>query len=85
LTLDNNMSVHALKLKYKSGVGGNVKRLDNFLYKKQSIIIIKSHRENNLCAIRSIIAGKAICDNDPYYVTIRENRNVYQNDMALSI
>ena len=85
LTLDNNISFHALKLKYKSGGGGNVKRLDNFLYKKQTIIRIKSHRENNLCAIRAIIVGKAICDNDPNFVTIQDNRNVFQNDMALSI
>jgi len=54
------------------------------LYKKQSIIRIKSHQENNLCAIRAIIVGKAIYD-DPYFIRIRDNRNVYQNDMALSI
>ena len=60
LKLNNNMSFHALKLQYKSRGYGNVTRLDNFLYKKQTIIRIKSHRENNLCAIRAIIVGKAI-------------------------
>ncbi len=55
------------------------------MYKKQLIIRIKSYRENNLCTIRAIIVGKAVCDGDPNFVTIRDNRNVYQNDMALSI
>ena len=79
------MSFHAFKLKYNSGGGGNLKQLDSFLYKKQSIIRVKAHREKNLCGIRAIIVGKAFCDNDPNFITIRDNRNVYQNDMALSI
>ena len=79
------MSFHAFKLKSNSGGKGNVKHLDSFLYKKQSIIRVKAHREKNLCAIRAIIVGKAFCDNDPNFITIRDNRNVYQNDMALSI
>jgi hypothetical protein len=62
-----------------------VKRLDNFLCKKQSIVRIKSHKENKLCALRAIIVGKAISDKDADYDSIRDTRNTYQNDRALEI
>ena len=52
LTLDNNMVFNSIVLRYLQGGGGTVKRLDSFLYKKQSIIRIKPHNNNKLCAIR---------------------------------
>ena len=62
-----------------------MKRLDNFLCKKQSIVRIKSHKENKLCALRAIIVGKSISDKDADYDSIRDTRNTYQNDRALEI
>ena len=84
LTLDNNIIFHTLIVRYFSG-GGPAKRLDDFLYKKKTIIRIKAHKENKLCALRAIIVGKAICDKNPLYENIRDSRNVYQNDTALAI
>ena len=84
LTLDNNMIFHSLILRYFHG-GGPVNRLDNFLNKKQTIIKIKAHKENKLCALRAIIVGKALSDNNPIYEHIRDGRNSYQNDNALLI
>jgi hypothetical protein len=83
LTLDNNMTFHSLVFKYLRG-GGPVKRLEDFLYRKQSIIRIKPHFENKLNALRAIIAGKVICDKDPNYNKIRDTRNTYQNDNAIA-
>ena len=50
------MIFHSLILRYFHG-GGPVNRLDNFLNKKQTIIKIKAHKENKLCALRAIIVG----------------------------
>ena len=83
LTLDNNMVFNSIVLRYLQGGGGTVKRLDSFLYKKQSIIRIKPHNNNKLCAIRAIIVGKAISDNDPNMSRIKDSRNSYQNDEAI--
>ena len=46
---------------------------------------IKSHKENKLCALRAIIVGKAISDEDADYDRIRDTRNSYQNERALEI
>jgi hypothetical protein len=62
-----------------------VKRLDNFKCKKQSIVLIKSHKENKLSAVRAIIVGKAISDKDADYNSIIDTRNSNQNDRALQI
>ena len=40
-------------------------------------------KDNNLCALRAIIVGKAICDNDPFYESIKDGRNQIQNDRAM--
>ena len=85
LTLDNHMSFNSLILRYLQGGGGSVKRLDNFLYKKKSIIRIKPHATNKLCALRAIIVGKAISDNNPNMSSIKDSRNLYQNDYAIKI
>jgi hypothetical protein len=50
LTLDNHMSFNSLLLRYLQGGGGSVKRLDNFLYKKKSII---RHRTFSQLLIKS--------------------------------
>ena len=42
-------------------------------------------KDNNLCALRAIIVGKAICDNDPFYESIKDGRNQIQNDRAIQI
>ena len=52
LTLDNNMTFHTLVMHYLTGGGHNsVKRLDNFLFKKQTIIRISTNKNNKLCAL----------------------------------
>jgi len=60
-----------------------VKRLDNFLCKKQSIVRIKSHKENKVCALRASIVGKAISDKVADYDSIRDTRNTYQSYRVL--
>ena len=86
LTLDNNITFHTIVQRFfRGGGGGNVRRLDNFLCKKQSIVRIKSQKENKLCALRAIIVGKAISDKDADYDSTRDTRNTYQNDRALEI
>ena len=85
LTLDNNITFHTIVQRFFRGGGGILKRLDTFLCKKQSIVRIKSHKENKLCALRAIIVGKAISDEDAHYDRIRDSRNSYQNDRALEI
>ncbi len=79
------MSFNSLILRYLQGGGGSVKRLDNFLYNKKSIIRIKPHATNKLCALRAIIVGKAISDNNPNMSSIKDSRNSYQNDNAIII
>ena len=78
LTLDNNITFHALILRYLRGGGGKVKRLENFLFKKQTIVRIVPRKDNNLCALRAIVVGKAICDNDHNYSKIKDSRNQIQ-------
>ena len=85
LTLDNRITFHTLILRYLTGGGGKVKRLDNFLFIKQTIIRIMPRKDNNLCALRAIIVGKAICDNDPNYESIKDGRNQIQNDRAIQL
>ena len=85
LTLDNNITFHIIVQRFYRGGCGIVKRLDTFLCKKQSIVSKKSHKENKLCALRAIIVGKAIIDEDVDYNRIRDTRNSFQNDRALEI
>ena len=35
-------------------------------------------KDNNLCALRAIVVGKAICDNDHNYSKIKDSRNQIQ-------
>ena len=84
VSLDNNLTFHTLILRYLQG-GGNKKRLENFLFKKQTIVRISTRNDNKLCALRAIIVGKSICDKDTNYSSLKDNRNQFQNDQAITL
>ena len=85
LTLDNLITFRTLIMHYTTGGGGDVKRLNNFLFHKQSVVRIKNNNYDKLCAIRAIIVGKAIADNDSNYSSIRDSRNTFQTSQSIKI
>lgn len=85
LTLDNKITFHTVIMHYLTGGGGGVKRLENFLFKKQSMVRVKPNKDDSLCALRAIIVGKAFADKDPEYDTIRKLGSSFQSRRALEI
>ena len=87
LTLDDNMTFHTQIIHYLSGGGGRSKRLENFLFKKQSVIRIKSNKNDKLCALRAIVVGKAVADKiDRFKLNeIKDSRNSFQSREAIQL
>ena len=69
---------------YSTGAGG-IKRLGQYLNKKQCLITIKPNKDDSLCTLRAIIVGKARVEKDCDYGMIRSSRNSYQTRLAYKL
>ena len=56
LTLNDRMKFNVLIIHQISG--GGLKRLGHFLLKKQSVVRIRTNKDDSLCALRAVIVGK---------------------------
>ena len=82
LSLDDRLTLSALIMNYKTGSG--LKRVADYLYKKQCVVRIKETNDDKLCGLRAICVGKAYADNDNYE-TMRDSRNSLQTRKAYEI
>ena len=85
LTLDNQISFHTIIMHSITGGGGGIKRLDKFLFKKQSVVRINANKDDSLCGLRAIIVGKAAADKDADYFRVRRSGSSLQNRRAIEI
>ena len=77
LSLDDKLKFHVLIIHQIEG--GGLKRLGNFLLKKQSVVRI------NLCGLRAVIVGMSIDDKSDDYNQLRDSRNSLQDDLAFEL
>ena len=76
------------KLTFKTSViqavhGGSGRRVE-FIFKKQSIVRVKVENDQ-LCALRAIVIGKALADESIDYISIANSRNSIQTRMAYDL
>ena len=83
LSLDEKLMFHVIIIHQIEG--GGLKRLGNFLLKKQSVVRIKKNSYDNLCGLRAVIVGMSIADKSDNYNTIRDSRNSLQDDLAFEL
>ena len=83
LSLDDKLKFHVLIIHQIEG--GGLKRLGNFLLKKQSVVRIKKKRHDNLCGLRAVIVGMSIDDKSDDYNQLRDSRNSLQDDLAFEL
>ena len=85
LSLDERMKFQVLIIRNNTGSGGDIKRLGQYLCKKQCVVKIKSNKDDSLCALRAIIVGKSIADSDKNYDIIRDSRSNMQTSLAIKL
>ena len=85
LSLDERMKFQVLIIRNQTGSGGEIKRLGQYLSKKQCVVKIKSNKDDCLCALRAIIVGKTIADSDKNYDMIKDSRNNIQTSLAIKL
>ena len=61
LSLNDKLKFNVLIINYKSG--GGLKRVSEYLLKKQCVVRIRSSNDDQLCGLRAICVGKAFIDN----------------------
>ena len=57
LSLDEKLKFSVLIINNNTGGGGGIKRLGDYLCKKQCVVRIKEEQDDKLCALRAIILG----------------------------
>ena len=82
LSIDDKLKFNILIMNYKTGSG--LKRVADYLFKKQCVVRVKSDKDDNLCGLRAICIGKAYVDNDDYEL-MRDSRNSLQTRKAYEI
>ena len=76
LSLDDKLKFSVLIIREISGAG--LKRIGEYLYKKQCVVRIKKDNEDSLCGLRAIVLGMSYVNNDNYD-QVRDSRNNIQN------
>ena len=79
MSLDDKLKFSVLIIREISGAG--LKRIGEYLYKKQCVVRIKKDNEDSLCGLRAIVLGMSYVNNDNYD-QVRDSRNNIQNRKA---
>ena len=82
LNLDEKMKFSILII--NNNKGGGIKRVGDYLCKKQCVVRIKQEQDDNLCALRAIIVGMSLINKDDYEAT-KDSRNGIQKRKALQL
>ena len=83
LTLNDRMKFNVLIIHQISG--GGLKRLGHFLLKKQSVVRIRTNKDDSLCALRAVIVGKGFADKCSDYNVVRDSRNNLQTCLSINL
>jgi hypothetical protein len=82
MSLDEPFTFEIIKIKMPSGSGKN-KSLNEFIFNKRSLIQVKNN--DNMCALRAIVIGKAKADNSNKFKVISSSRKSIQTTLALKL
>ena len=82
LSLDDKLKFSVLIIREISGAG--IKRIGEYLYKKQCVVRIKEDKEDSLCGLRAIVLGISYVNNDNYE-KVRDSRNNIQKRKAYEL